>query len=61
MEALELLVESSELELQAVVDQDEDDSAQPAVVTTQLTLKLSFYDIAPDVDLPADGSQPSPS
>ena len=61
MEALELLVESSELELKAVVDQDEDDSAQPAVVTTQLTLKLSFYDIAPDVDLPADGSQPSPS
>ena len=61
MEALELLVESSELELQAVVDQDEEDSIQPAVVTTQLTLKLSFYDIASDVDLPADGSQSSPS
>ena len=61
MEALELLVESSELELQAVVDQDEEDSVQPAVVTTQLTLKLSFYDIASDVDLPADGSQSSPS
>jgi len=56
VEALELLVESSELELQAVVEQDEDDSAQPAVVTTQLTLKLSFYDIAPDVDLSAEGS-----
>ena len=56
MEALELLVESSELELQAVVDQDEEDSTQPAVVTTQLTLKLSFYDIASVVDLPVDGS-----
>ena len=61
MEALELLVESSELELQAVVDQDEDDSVQSAVVTTQLTLKLSFYDIAPVVDLPAEGSQSSSS
>ena len=61
MEALELLVESSELELQAVVDQDEEDSVQPAVVTTQLTLKLSFYDIASDVDPPADGPQLSPS
>ena len=57
MEALELLVESSELELQAVVDQDDNDSDQLAAVTTQLTLKLSFYDIAPVVDLPAEGSQ----
>ena len=54
-------MESSELELQAVVDQDEDDSVQSAVVTTQLTLKLSFYDIAPVVDLPAESSQSSPS
>ena len=61
MEALELLVESSELELQAVVDQDDNDSDQLAAVTTQLTLKLSFYDIAPVVDLPAEGSQSSSS
>ena len=61
MEALELLVESSELELQAVVDQDDNDSDQLAAVTTQLTLKLSFYDIAPVVDLPAESSQSSPS
>ena len=61
MEALELLVESSELELQAVVDQDDNDSDQLAAVTTQLTLKLSFYDIAPVVDLPAEGSPSSSS
>ena len=61
MEALELLVESSELELQAVVDQDDNDSDQLAAVTTQLTLKLSFYDIAPVVDLAAEGSQSSSS
>ena len=61
MEALELLVESSELELQAVVDQDDNDSDQLAAVTTKLTLKLSFYDIAPVVDLPAEGSQSSSS
>ena len=61
MEALELLVESSELELQAVVDQDDNDSDQLAAVTTQLTLKLSFYDIEPVVDLPVEGSPSSSS
>ena len=61
MEALELLVESSELELKAVVDQDEDDSAQPAEARTQLTLKLSFYDMAPVVMPPVNGVTPSPS
>tara|TARA_Y100001933_G_scaffold1911_1_gene1848 strand:- start:65 stop:775 length:711 start_codon:yes stop_codon:yes gene_type:complete len=61
MEALELLVKSSELELQAVVNQEDNDTDQLAAVTTQLTLKLSFYDIAPVVDLPAEGSQSSSS
>ena len=61
MEALELLVASSELELKAVVDQDEDDFAKPAAARTQLTLKLSFYDMAPVVDLSGDGSISSPS
>ena len=57
MEALELPVESSELELKAVVekkDKKDADSAQPAVIRTQLTLKLSFYDLAPIADPPAD-------
>ena len=61
MEALELLVKSSELELQAVVNQEDNDTDQLAAVTTQLTLKLSFYDIAPVVDLPAEGSPSSSS
>ena len=61
VEALELLVESSELELKAVVDQDEDDLAQPAAIRTQLTLKLSFYDLVPMVPLSKDGSMSTSS
>ena len=61
VEALELLVESSELELMAVVDQDEDDFAQPAAARTQLTLKLSFYDLAPVVPPSTDGSMSTSS
>ena len=61
VEALELLVESSELELQAVVDQDDNDSDQLAAVTTQLTLKLSFYDLVPVVPLSKDGSMSTSS
>ena len=61
VEALELLVESSELELKAVVDQDEDDLVQPAAIGTQLTLKLSFYDLVPVVPLLKDGSMSTSS
>jgi len=61
VEALELLVESSELELKAVVDQDEDDLVQPAAIGTQLTLKLSFYDLVPVVPLSRDGSMSTSS
>ena len=61
VEALELLVESSELELKAVVDQDEADLAQPAAIGTQLTLKLSFYDLVPVVPLSKDGSMSTSS
>ena len=61
VEALELLVESSELELEAVVDQDEADLAQPAAARTQLTLKLSFYDLAPVVPPSTDGSMSTSS
>ena len=59
MEALELLVESSELELKAVVDQKVADSAKSAAARTQLTLKLSFYDLSPVANSPANGSKPS--
>ena len=61
VEALELLVESSELGLKAVVDQDEDDLVQPAAIGTQLTLKLSFYDLVPVVPLLKDGSMSTSS
>ena len=58
MEALELLVESSELELEAVVDQEAADSAPSAAVRTQLNLKLSFYDLAPVANPLGNGSKP---
>ena len=58
MEALELLVESSELELKAVVDQKGADSAPSSAVRTQLTLKLSFYDLAPVANPLGNGSKP---
>ena len=61
VEALELLVESSELELMAVVDQDEADFVQSAAIRTQLTLKLSFYDLVPMVPLSKDGSMSTSS
>ena len=62
MEALELLVESSEVEVKAVVekkDQKDVDSAQHTVNRTQLTLKLSFYDLAPSADPQSDVSASS--
>ena len=62
MEALELLVESSEVEVKAVVEKkDKKDigSAQRAVNRTQLTLKLSFYDLVPSADPQLDGSASS--
>ena len=61
MESLELLVESSELELKAVVDKKAADSLESEAARTQLTLKLSFYDLAPVANSPQDGANPSPS
>ena len=60
-EALELLVESSELALKAVVEKQDADSLQSLVAPTQLTLKLSFDDLAPVLDVPSNGSISSPS
>ena len=59
MEALELLVESSELELKAVVDKKSADSAESQAARTQLTLKLSFYDLAPVANPVVNSSNPS--
>ena len=62
MEALELLVESSDLQIEAADEEKDVDSDQSAAaLRTRLTLKLSFYDMAPVVDLPQDGSKSSPS
>ncbi len=59
MEALELWVESSELELKAVVEKEDAESLQSVVAPTQLTLKLSFYDLAPMSDGLSNGSNAS--
>ena len=61
MEALELWVEGSELALKAVVEKEDADSLQFVVAPTQLTLKLSFYDLAPMSDVPSNGSNASPA
>ena len=61
MEALELLVESSELQLKAVVQKTDNKPSQSVLVPTQLTLKLSFYDVPPMTNVPPNGSKSSPS
>ena len=61
MEALELLVESSELALKAVVQKTANEPSQSVVAPTQLTLKLSFYDLAPISDVPPISSMSSSS
>ena len=47
MEALELLVESSDLSLQAIASAQMDGETTPKQADTKLTLQLSFYDSAP--------------
>ena len=61
MEALELLVVSSELALKAVAEKQDADSLQSVVAPTQLTLKLSFYDLVPMLDVPSNSPNSSPS
>ena len=53
MEALELLVEGSELSLQASAPGKKDRETSPKPADTKLTLQLSFYDLVPE---PADRS-----
>ena len=61
MEALELLVESSDLALKALVEKTDAEPAQAAAARTQLTLKLSFYDLARKAGPPGEGSTSTPS
>lgn len=48
MEALELLVESSDLSLQASASGKTDGEKSPKPADTKLTLQLSFYDLVPE-------------
>ena len=61
MEALELLVESSELALKALVENKNAEPARSSTARTRLTLKLSFYDLDLETDPTADGSKSMPS
>ena len=61
MEALALLVESSELQLKAVVKTTDAEPARSVVAPMQLTMKLSFYDVDPMLDVPPTGSTSSSS
>ena len=61
MEALALLVESSELQLKAVVKTTDAEPAGSVVAPMQLTMKLSFYDVDPMLDVPLTGSTSSSS
>ena len=61
MEALELLVESSELALKALVENKNAEPARSSTARTRLTLKLSFYDLDLETDPTADGSKSTPS
>ena len=47
MEGLELLVESSDLSLQASASGKSDDETSPKQSATKLALQLSFYDLVP--------------
>ena len=60
MEALELLVESSDLSLQAIASAKTDGETTPKQADTKLTLQLSFYDSAPqhaDRSIPAGSNE----
>lgn len=61
MEALELLVESSDLELKAEATGQGDEDADPQESNTQLTLQLGFYDRQPDRSFETDQSLAKPT
>ena len=58
MEALELLVESSDLEIKVGVQgNDKEAATSPVASRTQLTVQLSFYDPKPEGDVVSDNSK----
>ena len=60
MEALELVVESSEFQLKAVIEKTDAEPAQSTGALMQLTLTLSCYDMT-SVGCSPNGSMSSPS
>ena len=61
MESLELMVESSDLEIKAAAQSNDDqDATAPVESRTELTIQLSFYDVQPYVDVISDNSKESP-
>ena len=58
MESLELLVESSDLEIKAAVQRNDDQEATtPVEARTELTMQLSFYDLRQDINVDSGNSQ----
>ena len=61
MESLELLVESSDLEIKAAATRNDDHGAKaPVESRTELTIQLSFYDPRQEIDLDSGNSQETP-
>ena len=61
MESLELLVESSDLEIKAAAMRKDDQGATaPVESRTELTIQLSFYDPRQEIDLDSGNSQEMP-
>ena len=58
MESLELLVESSDLEIKAAAQRNDDQEATaPVEARTALTMQLSFYDLRQDINVDSGNSQ----
>ena len=61
MESLELLVESSDLEIKAAATSNDDQAASaPVALRTELTIQLSFYDPKQELDVDSGNSQETP-
>ena len=61
MESLELLVESSDLEIKAAATNNDDQAGTaPVASRTELTIQLSFYDPQKEIDIDSGNSQEAP-
>ena len=61
MESLELLVESSDLEIKAAATNNDDQAGTaPVASRTELTIQLSFYDPQKEIDIDSGNSQETP-